>query len=309
MAMDFVALVSSMPWQAALFLRVIVAFVLCQLLIKWLTDRGSRTGSFALQFVVAFVLTCVAVFFLGGVSFTWFFGAVVALAFANTFGTFFQWKAMAISQTRTALFTFWDDVIAMTLSYFFLAEAKLMSPLIALGVGLSFLSLMLFVRHALRKAKQIGTEVFAVPLRFYIFVALFSIVWGVSYFGQRLWAHQELSIPTFLLAWYTGALVAALLLYIFYNDASDKKKRLGLSGLFACIVLGMGIVVSMSLGLLAFRAPQVVVQPILFVSEMVIPALLGLYVFREGRQFDRIEGLYFALAILGAFVVGFAFSR
>jgi hypothetical protein len=59
----------------------------------------------------------------------------------------------------------------------------------------------------------------------------------------------------------------------------------------------------------AYRlAPQTVVQPLFLVSEMIAPALIGLYVFGERQALDRQERLYFGLGLAGGLLVALSFS-
>lgn len=301
-----------MPWEAAVFLRVLIGFGLCQgFLIKFVARQGRRTERFMWQFVFTFIFAlALAALQWDVIRFDGWFGAFVLLGVVGAYGTFYQWKAMAISQTRNALFTFWDDVIAMTLAVVFIGEAHFITMSVALGITLSFLALFLFIRHGWVKKRGVEADR-QIPLRFYGYVAIYSVMWGVAYFGERYWAFKSFPVAGFLLAWYTGTLVTALTLFVLYKDhATDQQDGhpIGMRGLALVFILSSAIFTTMALTIVGYKAPQVIVQPVFFVSEMVLPIVFGFVFFRDERKkFDRIEWLYFAIGAVGALMVGLNF--
>jgi hypothetical protein len=54
-------------------------------------------------------------------------------------------------------------------------------------------------------------------------------------------------------------------------------------------------------------APTTVVQPIFQVTEMVFPTLIGLIVFKEGKNLSCLEALAFAIGLGGGLVVAFSY--
>lgn len=87
--------------------------------------------------------------------------------------------------SRTSLFTYWDDLIAIGLSFAILGEQRFLSTVGALGVGLSFLAVALFYIHANRKMER-GKDVRAgFPPALFFFVGIYSIIWGVAAFSNR----------------------------------------------------------------------------------------------------------------------------
>lgn len=301
---------NGLSWEWALVLRVLVGFGLANLLIKWVASQGRRTERFFWQFAFAFAIAVSFAVATGGVQTNQMFWVFTLLGAVATAGTFYWWKATAMSQSRNALFTFWDDLIAMGLAYVILHEGQFITPPVALGIAISFLSVGLFIRHGYKKSKQKETAHETLPLRFYGYIAFYSVVWGVAYFGQRFWSHADLPISTFALTWYTGGLITATLVYLFYKDkAVDQQNAaaIGPKGIIACFTLAVALYASMCLSIAAYKAPQVVVQPIFFVSEMILPALIGLFIFRERKNFDRVEWLYFVIGVAGALMVGLSF--
>lgn len=301
--------ISALSWEWATIIRVLVGFGLCQgILIKFVAQQGRRTERFLWQFVFTFAFAALwAVVEWNAQRFDAWFLAFVGVGFVGAFGTFYQWRALAISQTRNALFTFWDDIVAMSLAVVLLGEESFLTTPVGIGIGLSFFGLFLFIRHAWMKKKS-GAEA-AVPLRFYGYIAIYSVMWGVAYFGERYWAFREFPVSGFLLAWYTGTLLLALCMFLFYKDAASEEQDLSpidAKGLVYVFVLAVAIFATMALTIVAYKAPQVIVQPIFFVSEMVIPSVLGVLLWRE--KLDGKEWFYFAVALIGALMVGLNFQ-
>ena len=139
-----------MSWQVAIFLRILFGFGVSSLLVKWLSRREGRTALFFFQFVFAFCFSLSLAFVSGDITFDVLFVGIALLGAFNTVGTYFQWKAVAISQSRNALFTFWDDVIAIALSWSLLHEGRYLTTTSSIGIMLSLMALGLFLRHAWR---------------------------------------------------------------------------------------------------------------------------------------------------------------
>lgn len=295
----------AMSPETAVLLRVVVAYVFTQYVLKKVVGGNRRTERFLWQFIFTFIIAGVLTLMSGGSIIDQAFWNVVLIGFIAGGGTFFSWKAVHISQSRNALFTFWDDIIAMTLSFVVLHEGQFITAPIGIGMALSFAALFGFIWYG-RRQKNVRGELKPVPLVFYGYVAVYSVVWGLAIFGQRYWAFHEMPVPTFLLGWYTGTLIAAALVFLFYKDGAEDQKStapLGLKDISATFLLAVLILGSLGLASVSYQLPQTVVQPIYFVAEMIIPSLMGLFIFHERKQFARPEWFFFGLGAVGAFVV------
>lgn len=289
----------------AVILRVIVAYGLTQYVIKKIVGKNRRTERFLWQFIFTFIIAGAWALVSGGTVISKAFWNVVLIGLLAGGGTFFSWKAIHISQSRNAIFTFWDDIIAMSLSFFVLHEGHFITLPIGIGIAISFVALFGFIWYG-RLQKDMKGELKPVPFVFYTYVGIYSIAWGLAAFGQRYWSYYDMPVPTFLLGWYTGTLIVAILLFLIYKDTSENQKSvapLGLKGIAEMFVLAVFILVSLGLASVSYRLPQTVVQPIYFVAEMIIPALIGLFIFHERKQFATIEWFFFGLGAVGAFVV------
>ena len=135
---------------------------------------------------------------------------------------------------------------------------------------------------------------------------------GFGVFFMRYLGLKDTGLGTFLVNWYGGVIVAALvLILIMPEEAKDPTvlptvpwgDRLRIAG------LSLVVLTAMSAAYTAYRlAPQTVVQPLFLVGEMIAPALIGLYVFAEREALDRYEQLLFAAGLAGGLLVALSFS-
>jgi hypothetical protein len=72
---------------------------------------------------------------------------IVAVGFGNGLAAYCYYKAIALSLSRTSLFAFWDDLLAMGLSYGLLHEGQFLNVRIVLGIGVSVGAVILFTIH------------------------------------------------------------------------------------------------------------------------------------------------------------------
>ncbi len=296
----------SMSPEMAILLRVIFAYGFTQYAIKKIVGENRRTERFLWQFVFTFAIAGMLASIFGGVVINGTFWSVALIGLIAGSGTFFSWKAINLSQSRNALFTFWDDIIAMSLSFYILHEGQFITTRGGAGIVTSFVALFGFIWYGRRQKVEEGKPS-PVPPVFYGYVAVYSIAWGLAVFGQRYWSFHEMSVPTFLFGWYTGMLIAAVLVFLIYKDDSEGQKSTappGPKGIAATFALAVLILVSLALASVSYRLLQTAVQPIYFVSEMILPALMGLFIFHERKQLTRSEWFFFGLGAIGALMVG-----
>jgi hypothetical protein len=216
---------------------------------------------------------------------------------------------MAISLSRTALFAFWDDLLAMGLSYVLLREGQFLNARILLGIGLSVGAVIGFTVHSAHPqplGEQASTRT---PLRLYLYAGAYSLLLGGSVFFMRYLGVHGTGLGTFLVNWCSGILGAALLLVLASPEAATAITTLSKRPLVRLGSLSLVTLVALSAAFMAYRlAPQTVVQPLFLVGEMVAPAILGLYVFAERNTLDRWEYLYFGLGLAGGLMVALSFA-
>jgi hypothetical protein len=294
-----------MPWYVPVLLRIGAAYIAGPLLLKPLVDRYAQATLLLLQF-----LGCLAVALPLAVvwhqrQLDW---RIVAVGFSNGLAAYCYYKAIALSLSRTALFAFWDDLLAMGLSYTLLHEGQFLNARLVLGIGVSLGAVILFTVHSYSQQAQEPTTK-RLPMRLYLYAGAYSVILGLGLFFIRYLGVQGTALGTFLVNWYGGMVMAALLLVLSGADPAQAPFTLPWRVLPRLGGLSLVALVAMSGAYGAYRlAPQTVVQPLFLVGEMIAPALIGLYVFGERQALDRQERLYFVLGLAGGLLVALSFS-
>jgi hypothetical protein len=295
-----------MSWIVPVLLRITAAYIVFPLLVKPLMDTYPQRILLLFQFAGCFVLALSVALALQQLHIDW---RIVAVGFGNGLAAYCHFKAIAISLSRTALFAFWDDLLAMGLSYVLLREGQFLNARILLGIGLSVGAVIGFTVHSAHPqplGEQASTRT---PLRLYLYAGAYSLLLGGSVFFMRYLGVHGTGLGTFLVNWCSGILGAALLLVLTSPEAATAITTLSKRPLVRLGSLSLVTLVALSAAFMAYRlAPQTVVQPLFLVGEMVAPVILGLYVFAERNTLDRWEYLYFGLGLAGGLMVALSFA-
>jgi hypothetical protein len=298
-----------MPWYGPVVLRIVVTYVALPILVKPLAEHPARAPLLALQFAGAVALALPAAVLLGQATLHL---PIAIVGFFTGLAAYAYWRAIDLSLSRTALVAFWDDLIAMGLSYSLLHEGQFLNAWMLTGMGMSVLAVILFTVHSYVTAPRSGKDQAPVPRVHFLYVGLYSVILGLGVFFMRAIGLQDVGLAQFLLNWYAGAAVAAGLLVLTFRMrlhtpavplALSRQAWLRLAGGSLLILVAVGSAYG------AYRlAPQTIVQPLFLVGEMVGPALIGLYVFGERETLARHDQAYFALGLAGGLVVALSFG-
>jgi len=282
-----------------------VAHAIYPFLQKKIVSTPAKTTRLSFQFFCCAIFAAIIGWFWEEINFDQMGLLIAGLGFFNGLAAYCSWRAVDISLTKNSLFTFWDDIIEMTLSYIVLKEGKFLNAWISAGIMMSVFAACLFAIHSYRQKKVDGVA--HTPAKFFFFVGAYSVVWGVATFLMRYWSLKNVAVGQFLFFWYGGAFLAAvILLYTYHESGSTRPAFSEISWRDRLLILTSAIVIFVALGLsyLSYTyAPQVVVQPIFLVSEMILPALIGLFGFAERKQYDSPEWCFLSLGTLGALVI------
>jgi hypothetical protein len=294
-----------MSWAVPVLLRIAAAYVVGPLLAKPLVDTYPQRTVVLLQFAGCLAVALPLALALQQLHSDW---RIVAVGFGNGLAAYCYYKAIALSLSRTALFAFWDDLLAMGLSYTLLHEGQFLNARLVLGIGVSLGAVILFTVHSYSQQAQEPTTK-RLPMRLYLYAGAYSVILGLGLFFIRYLGVQGTALGTFLVNWYGGIVMAALLLVLSGADPAQAPFTLPWRVLPRLGGLSLVALVAMSGAYGAYRlAPQTVVQPLFLVGEMIAPALIGLYVFGERQALDRQERLYFVLGLAGGLLVALSFS-
>src|SRR3989344_4166531 len=277
-------------WLLPVALRVSISNGIGPYIQKHMTGKPTRLKIFTIQFVAAFIIATVLALALGQYDVSTMTLAVSAMAFVNCFGAYCQWRAIDISLSRNALFTIWDDIIPMILALIFLGETKILGVPVVVGLALSFLAIALLsyserVKRELERAKSLGE-------------------------GKR---RPSMPAVTFVSSWYRGSIVAALLMLVVGTAINRKNEYLaGPVGKGNAAVGGTMGLLGVGNMLLAFwatsLAPILATQPIGLLSEIVIPSIIGLKLFREHKTMIRLDWIAFGIALLAGVLIAIGIS-
>lgn len=290
-----------MHWQIPLILSIIVSYFLMPYLIKKIAGLPSRSRNLAWQyFFAASFATIIAL--VGGAKLfnNVAFLLVMAIGAFNAFGCYCHWRAIDISLSKTSLFTQADDFIALLLGYLILHEANFLNPLLGVGVIFCLGSVFIFVYNKWRnKQDSIGKIV--------KWVAYYSIIWGIAIFSKRYFALNGMQLLSYVAAWYEGSLLGACTVFAL-SSRKEKGDFLGLQQIIRIIPLSLSIMTAQMLTYWMFSlAPITIVQPIRQVAEIIFPTIVGLWIFREIKQLNKLTRLGMIIGLMGGIIIMFSF--
>jgi len=304
-------------WIILVVMRVMIANGIFPYLRKRvLNEDAAWVKVFVLQFVFALPIAIFVAVMTGQLEWSVRTLPITLMAFANCFGAYFQWRAVALSVSKTALFTTLDDVIPLVLGFYLLNERKLFNPLLGLGVLLSFVAVAIFMREDYRRKRKNEEKAATgkvVMGKLVLFIVAYSVPFGLNNFLMRKWSLELAGVSplTFVSSWYPGTVVAAVTIlflakkhYVLadYNNRKIAKRSGYVAALFGCMH-----VVNMSLAFwIASLRPIIGIQPIYLISEIIVPSIIGLRIFGEWEQMSRSDCFAFGLAVVAGVIVALA---
>ena len=304
-----------------LFTRLAINDLAKPLLTKLASQETGRLLRFILQFFTALVIASIAVSVIGVWSFGTTFWLILTIGFVQAFGTYCHWRAFDISMSKTSLYTWGDDIIAMLLAVVRLGEGSIINLPMGAGILCSLLAIMLFSRNDAVKQKKeaekkgkasVSLEIKETkPPALWFWILGYSVLWGGSIFFLKYFALKSVPLTSFLQPWYTGATLMALLLYATIGRSIIGKEWRNLRLRYLVLPIGLGacILGGLSLAYEAFEiAPLIVVQPIFLVAEMAFPVLIGLIGFAEHKTYDRFDWICFGLGVMGVFLIAAGYA-
>lgn len=280
-----------MNWLLPVFSRMIVAHVIGSFMQKKIAGLPSRVIRIRWQFAIC--LTLALIFLFASREFSLKGGSIVivAVGFANSIAVYAQWRSIDLSLSKTALFTQADDIIAIVLGQVLLGEGKFISWLMVFGLFLVFAPTL-----ALPGNTRPGWQLVK-------WVTIYSVIWGLAVVAFRHFAASGLPLGQFMAAWYLGSLVGAIILGRLI-EKNIRGHRLSIREITAVGLLALIVWAAMLLNYISLRqAPIIVVQPLFQVSEMVLPFLVGLFVFKEAKGLSRTGKSSLAISFAGGLLI------
>lgn len=292
------------PWQVPVVLFLIIGYGIAQPMMKVLNaSPGSGMRKLLLRTFSCFVLVACLALAKGKLVLEWRSEVVFVIGLFNALACLFQFKCIGVALSKNALFTVFDDVIAMTLCFAFLGEAKLVNEWVYIG---SLLSLLAFVVLGISELRKSPSDETRAPMSFFLCIACTSVIWGGAMFAERYFAGiQQFHVLSFLSSWYAGTLVGTFGLFCFGVEPNPKaRETLSQRDVFFVTIAAIATVGSLACAYWASSlAPQNVIQPIYLFGEMTIPTLIGLFVFKETKGLRGAGWVAFAMGFIGGTLV------
>lgn len=283
-------------WQYALGILVVVN-IAALVLMKLVSDKFPKKKAKGVFYQYLFCALIALSYF-----FFWEKGVLnpeIALigiiGFVNAFGCYFQWQAFELSLSKSVLFLPIMEVVAISLAVIFLGELSLWNTWLFLGVGLCFLSMIIF---GLRETDVKGEN----PNKRWLFsIILAVLIFGIAAFLMKYFS-LTVSRGNFLAGWYCGAFMGTLPLLVLerQNPINITKRTILYIVPLSFAILGalFALYWTYQLG-----GPISLVNPLKGVFITVVPALLGWIMWREAKKLSRKERYGSVIGLIGAIIV------
>lgn len=288
-------------WWFWVILRVVIGFGAMTIVLKLLTQKiESRTRAMAWQNGLSFLFwsaVCVTT-----MPAPWHANSSMAiiavLGFFGSFASYCHWRAFKLSVSKTALLGQGDDLIAVAIAFLLLGETAYLRPLLicggvlSIGAGLAFL----YLRRVEDK-----TPMWAILK----WIMLAAIVWGVTLPCTRFFAHEGMHLVNYAISWCAGAFAGCLLMRVSFGRKEAGEPLTGVQIRLVAFAAFLSIISVTSHFLSKRYAPLIVVQPIYQVAE-IIPQIIGLWYFGEGKNLRPREIAMLCLAVVGIVLIMFS---
>ena len=283
-----------MSWKIAAILMML-ATCLVAWAMKKASDRTSqKTVGVFYQFFSAMSLAWLFYSFFETPKFDSFFWLVCLAGLVNSSGGLYQWKAYALSLSKTSLLFPLMGLFTALLGVIFLGEKNVWNAQMFIGIAFYVLAVFFLLKNDEQPSVDGGQWLFYTVIMIFIFAG--------TNFATKLFSLNDVSVPAFIIPWYTGSSIGALLLSVKekQNPLRVETKNLAFYGL-----VGALLIMTLSLGYLSFRlgGPVSQVVPLQGIALSVIPSVLGLYLFGESKNFSKREWLGFALGLTAAILI------
>lgn len=297
-----------MAWFIPVILKVLVSNGIGAWMLKRTAQMGSRRKRLVVQFLFCAMVAVGIAALTGRMVISKLMLIAVVLGIINSIAVLFQWSAIGFSLSRTSLFTFCDDMIAMGLGLIFLGETAVLNAGVIVGTLLSLAVVSVFTVYVYRRASAEGKDHRRVQLAFIGSVLVYSVIWGFAMFMFRYMGLSGLDTETFLAGWYSGSLIGALIIVVMPMNQQGSNRSLAKREIIWMLALSCVILTALAFSYLSYQqAPIAVVQPIFLVGEMILPAFIGFYMFHERKTLDAVEKALFALGFIAVLIIAVSY--
>ncbi len=306
-----------MPWYSPIVFTVAISAVYPWFLKRWVVDDKGRLARLFFQYILCLALAglvLLAVNMKLGVAIRDVPPGLLALGLANGLAVYWQWRAVEVHLAKFSLLAFWADILAVLLGYISLGEATYLNRWLVTGLiftAIATIGLAVWARRNRPKEENPGKP----PPKFFRFVFGYATISGLTSFFQRYFALGGVSQPVWLLGWYAGSLAAVVIL-VSWLKKRRAKIEVRETAVFSISRRNFLITAGSSLFVFANAwtgywsaqvAPITVTTPIFFTAALVVPTLIGLYVFGERKDLSRAEAAFMFIAACGGLLVAYGY--
>lgn len=223
---------------------------------------------------------------------------VGSIGFMCALGNYCQWRASALSLSKTVLFFPFFGIVAIVLAAYFLNEVIFWNLQLALGIGLCFSAMWLFMY----RAKDVEAKNKLTQLKTWLFLTLSMVlIFGIASFLEKL-SSFTVPLESFLMVWYNGAFLGAFFIFLISRQKLNQERT-------KTVLMVLPVVLSNLLALAALYwtyqlgGPITLVLPIQGLAITLIPILAGWWLFGERKGLSLREWIGFVVGIIGAMLV------
>lgn len=284
-----------MNWQLVLMTNIII-FAVAQVLIKLIVGKLPKAQALSLQFLINALIMFSFVLAKNQFHFSDEALKVIPLGVLASLGAYCQWKAIAVSLSRTALFLPLAGSLTVGLAALFLGETKEWSSGLMAGIIICFLAAFFFRNQSKEKAEGNRES----DKKWLFFVVGMILIFGITNFLMKAFS-SDIPRGQFLFYWYAGTFLGSLpLLFLEKQNPLEWPGRI----VFLVPLASLAILGNLATQYWAFQltlASRVV--PFQTFGTTFVPVLIGWFVFKERKGLSKKELLAFFTGLAGASLI------
>ncbi len=298
-----------MPWQILLVLWILCGNVLGPILLKQLAAAPSRTRNLVWQCVFALIFSLIAAVIAGALALSWSMAVIALIGMVCAFAGYVYWLGVdTIGLSKTALFGQGGGIVAILLGFIILQEARQMNFWLWIGVSLSLGAVLVLAFFRARSGFGKDKTADKVKQRsIQLWLCACCLVWGLASFSMRYFSLNAVSPWSFAMAWYGGGLVGAGIVFALAGK-KEAGQPLHLRNYLWILPRSFVICASLMFSCWTMKfAPITIVQPIVMISGLVFPIILGLWLFKETQNLSRWEKIVMLVGIIGGVIIALGY--
>lgn len=161
-------------WFVPVILRILLINTIYPVLLKGKIITKDIIPRFFIQYMFCCLISLVCAMYLGQLFFSTTLLLLIGIGILNGFSAYADWQATKMNLSAMSLFSFLDDIIAISLGYLVLKEVEFLNWQIGLGLFLCIVAIALMSIGNYKKSKDERNT--ALPLKFFMYVFIFTLI-------------------------------------------------------------------------------------------------------------------------------------